>query len=823
MSEFLDLPNERFEPLVDILRTVKRTGNFCTSGTLSTKIPQVSVDGVGKLSFPVPNDICRKLIMVASKSPYGKGEKTIIDETVRKSWQIELSQVKIDDAKWFPILSQIDKRVAEDLGLPEFDTFSDMYKLLVYEPGGFFAPHKDSEKEPGMVATLVISLPVEGSGGELVVQHGNNKCVIDMCSDDASALHYAAFYADCVHEIKPVREGYRIALVFNLLVNEIEEDFSSAPDHHQQIGEVADFLNNLKTTNWFCPAIDETTNRNKGVHKIVWPLEHGYSEDGISFSAMKGIDRTHALVLKEAAACVDFSIRAAIWHATLHGGPSDFDSLLDSDGYPMGEIEMEEVHDEEFFLDDWMSPDGHSLSYGQIPLNQHEVVSNESLQDIIPDENWVDESYGNEGVTVSQAYRISALVLWPTDRSTLAMSAGGKSALVSYLEAELNRPNAKKSELISYGRQLIDYWPQSGLRQRHSYVELEPNWESDCLDFSKQLVVLGVRQLAVDFVTKKLMPEYCGKENKAIIEAARLIGYHGTWQGILEFNDKERLPYIADTLELIGSLYQVIGNSSEDEVTTLFCRLAEFGVTTLSESVDINQKPIISVAIACKFFKMLTGLELAGQAEKFARQLARAPDTFDPFRNIPELLGQLKSLEGFNCNNSTAFGILWESGAKQLLNRSGSVLKQPEGWVIPLTMEQIVESNRSLLFPYRIEQEISQGLKGVLSVFVNFCNDWWRQTRIIPARQELRESLSLLIDRMNLDIDYTTDASGSPHKLICKKNRNSFARRIKEYEIDIKKIQELIANAPPGTDEKIRQRLLDAVANSFHAPREVVE
>jgi hypothetical protein len=34
-----------------------------------------------------------------------------------------------------------------------------LYKMLLYERGSHFAPHRDSEKQEGMVATLVVMLP----------------------------------------------------------------------------------------------------------------------------------------------------------------------------------------------------------------------------------------------------------------------------------------------------------------------------------------------------------------------------------------------------------------------------------------------------------------------------------------------------------------------------------------------------------------------------------------------------------------------------------------------------------------------------------------
>jgi hypothetical protein len=43
--------------------------------------------------------------------------------------------------------------------------------MLVYDKGGFFVSHRDTEKAPGMFATLVVQLPSKHTGGQLVVKH----------------------------------------------------------------------------------------------------------------------------------------------------------------------------------------------------------------------------------------------------------------------------------------------------------------------------------------------------------------------------------------------------------------------------------------------------------------------------------------------------------------------------------------------------------------------------------------------------------------------------------------------------------------------------
>ena len=83
-----------------------------------------------------------------------------------------------------------------ELGLEGQELQSHLYDLLVYEKGGFFLPHRDSQKRDRMVATLVIVLPSSYQGGELVVRHEGQEQTIDFAAqDNPFAIHYAAFYA----------------------------------------------------------------------------------------------------------------------------------------------------------------------------------------------------------------------------------------------------------------------------------------------------------------------------------------------------------------------------------------------------------------------------------------------------------------------------------------------------------------------------------------------------------------------------------------------------------------------------------------------------
>jgi hypothetical protein len=96
-------------------------------------------------------------LQVATKAPYGKGSETLVDEKVRKSWQIDAAKIRLSNPNWQPAFAALVRQVAELLGAEPARTGANLYKLLVYEKGGHFKPHKDTEKEKeaGMFGTLV--------------------------------------------------------------------------------------------------------------------------------------------------------------------------------------------------------------------------------------------------------------------------------------------------------------------------------------------------------------------------------------------------------------------------------------------------------------------------------------------------------------------------------------------------------------------------------------------------------------------------------------------------------------------------------------------
>src|SRR5262249_18266018 len=130
------------------------------------------------------------------------------------------------------------------LGLPNAtELTAELHSLLVYEPNQFFLKHQDTEKSDDMIGTLVVTLPSNYAGGELMVGRGEDWKAY---GKPTRALSLVAFYADCQHEVLKVTSGHRITLTYNLL---LRGDTAPRPGGDGgTVAELADLLREHFTT-----------------------------------------------------------------------------------------------------------------------------------------------------------------------------------------------------------------------------------------------------------------------------------------------------------------------------------------------------------------------------------------------------------------------------------------------------------------------------------------------------------------------------------------------------------------------------------------------
>jgi hypothetical protein len=108
---------------------------------------RLQVDGIGRLKLPLSHAGAESLKAVCEQGPFGRGTSTVVDTRVRNTWQLSPDKFRMTDGRsWDSVLASVVPQLCRGLGQDPNKVEAQLYKLLLYEQGSFFAPHKDTEK-----------------------------------------------------------------------------------------------------------------------------------------------------------------------------------------------------------------------------------------------------------------------------------------------------------------------------------------------------------------------------------------------------------------------------------------------------------------------------------------------------------------------------------------------------------------------------------------------------------------------------------------------------------------------------------------------------
>ena len=394
-------------------------GSFSAAQTALTDDLCLEVRGFGPVEFPVSDEQARKLCALGRSARYGKGEQTLADPTVRNTWEIPTSRLKFDKRRWTKTLAPVIKRLSADLGLPDGCTLeAELHSMLVYEPGQFFVRHQDSEKSDEMVGSLVVTLPSSFTGGALEVEHRGETATYRASK---KRLSFVAFYSDCRHQIKPVKSGYRVVLTYDLVLRGASEA------GHPPDAELVDELARCLDGHFAVPAERR---------RLVYLLDHEYTQRGLNWSRLKGDDAARVSALRmaaEQAGCQAVLALADVhetwsafeperqhpWNGRYGYGGWDDNEDEDEDGDSFDpassdEYELDELIESTVTLDSWLGrPDGGVENVG-LCIGEDELCASTPSGDLVPRASEYEGYMGNWGNTLDRWYHRGALVLWPT-------------------------------------------------------------------------------------------------------------------------------------------------------------------------------------------------------------------------------------------------------------------------------------------------------------------------------------------------------------------------------------------------------------------------
>ncbi|EFJ36725.1 hypothetical protein SELMODRAFT_403361 [Selaginella moellendorffii] len=440
---------------------------FATGGEIDVakfRMPaSLHVEGAERISLPLSPLGLAKIKSVSQQAPYGLGERTLVDTDVRRAWQINPDRVSCPEVPNF--FSTVPRDLAAHglaaMGLDSTALELDvkLYKLLLYEAGGHFKFHRDTEKEDGMFATMILQLPTSTghSGGALAVRQGRQGCEFDF--SDGSSSHYFStiFFCDCEHLLKEVTSGLRLCLVFSLVRNNVEfipaenvpsfvsalprvralfqqwaadtgddqADQAEGNDNEAEGDDIED--DDMRDDDDEEDDDDEdhsdddgvrvqdvSNSDRKGRKLLAVPLAHKYSKASLSFAGLKGHDRVVAALVR---ACEFLELHLCM--LTKHKTVAD-------------EPEVEYV------IHNWITVDDQPAKFKKWNIDIKQEILRASRTKTAIDADYDDEDAdaireidlfdfledefqgtgmmaGNEGGTDQYFYHVAVLVVWPKD------------------------------------------------------------------------------------------------------------------------------------------------------------------------------------------------------------------------------------------------------------------------------------------------------------------------------------------------------------------------------------------------------------------------
>ncbi len=747
-----------------LLLSIDRPGSFCTSGTLVCPMPVLTVENVGILSFPVPQFQVNQLIETAQRAPYGKGADTLVDLEVRNCWEIDPEKISLSGKGWEDTREKLISAAANGLGCDPNGIHAQLYKLLIYETGSFFLPHQDTEKSPGMIATLIVSLPIFGRGGELVVRHRNSEQTLELNVEEPAELAYGAFYADCEHEVKKVTDGHRISLVYNLCV---------AQDNNKVVRETPDYTRHVDKITF---ELNQWCNNESSGDKLVWALEHEYSESGLAFNTMKNGDRAVTFALREAANQVS---NCEIYLATvdideLYDAWEDYDYRYGRSLSSHSDYHLNELIESEISISNWVAVDDSRPKFGEMDILDGELMPNGVLDRIEPyDEDY--EGYtGNAGATVNLQYNLAAVVLFKRQRIINTLISRGPAQAVAWINEEIRQNNGKSSEhIFQLATDLVKRWERAPIYWRNNAAQ----------EMLKVLHVIEEHELSREFLLNAAIYEYEGNENTEFIRVLLTLRPQEAIQVLVRLI-RERFAIRPEGVLSLLVRVEKKANKWGDHKTTFFQQCTKELLTVLPESLSAKnndnhysayapKKVEVSATSVSKLFEFLCRAQVADGAQSAVQILANHAQMNLFTRSLPKALKKLKKLT--IVYNSSVYNEIWGLSADCLLNRSEKRPQPPTDW----RRNGDVDCNCKLCL------ELSE-----------FCKNPDQQSARFSVRQDLRNHLVGQIQKSRLDLVAETEERGRPYTLIVTKSLASFERSLKVYEQDINNFG-LLLNALP--------------------------
>lgn len=766
--------------LVDAIGQAIKSSKFCVASELTAVDPGLEVDGLGAITLPLKRGIAKKLVARCRVAPYGKGTATLVNPKVRKTYELNPKEFQLGEA-WKLAVDEAARIAAAQLGLPADQVKARLYKLLVYEKGGFFLRHRDSEKHDGMVASLIVVLPNPFEQGALVVRHGGKEEVLKLeRAAKGEGACYAAFYADCEHEVKQVSNGVRFCLAYNLVLRPKRTSQVAA----QRPAAAVDALTQ---------SILSWTER-QPAQPLVFALEHQYTERGLTPELLKGVDRELADLIVTAAEKAECLVHLA--QVSRHLSQFADDGSLERSYYrryrPRRAIEIGETYEDDFQAEECFDLAGKKQPFGPIALERTAVVASIPIDDWKPTAEEFEGYTGNAGNTLDRWYHRSAILVWHRDHHFDVVAKCGaevsvpllKSLVTKLAKTPKNRRAEARADCIRFARAIISRWP----RQYRGYGHVEREQTMPQRAFPGLLLKLNDRDSIAMFLGRAAETDETLRLNAFIVSACREFGWNTFDRELTQLMaeqpvEKPRYAVAYDRPEipprdlewLADFCLEIPPDPQHANLAGRLCAKAverfclPFPIRRSDWSDERETKPSVSESSLPLLLKALVEY---GRDEELSRVIHFVECLPKEFRIDVCQVPALKTLIPWSRKE---FGkvpqplLAWLASVRQTLQAATATPPAPPAdWARPA--------------------EVGCNCKSCAQLNA-FLADPANGVGRFPAREDLRSHLVSMIQRHGCDVKHTVERVGSPFSLVLTKTNGSIERAARRFKANCRLLE----------------------------------
>jgi len=128
------------------INSIRSSGSFATSGIIRNLVlPGLSVDPTHQIGCPLSAEGALAIKRVGRLASFGIGTETVLDVTVRSTWEVDAENIRFLNPYWQDHIATIVVEVSRELGIEDTqpNIHAKFYKMLLYEQGSMFKAHQE--------------------------------------------------------------------------------------------------------------------------------------------------------------------------------------------------------------------------------------------------------------------------------------------------------------------------------------------------------------------------------------------------------------------------------------------------------------------------------------------------------------------------------------------------------------------------------------------------------------------------------------------------------------------------------------------------------